>query len=67
MIPSTEKIIRTHKIIDQMAHQFFYYIRPVIFGDLPLKSLNPKLNNATITFLETKNKVFGIQYCSGSA
>ena len=60
MTLSTEKIIKTQKVIDQMAHQFFYYIRPVIFGELPLKSLNPKLKNATITFIETKNKIFGI-------
>ena len=60
MTLSTEKIIKTQKVIDQMEHQFFYYVRPVIFGDLPLKSLNPKLKNATITFIETKNKIFGI-------
>ena len=48
-----ERIELAKKYSFQMSKLCGYYIRPIIFGELPFKSLDPFLENATITFIDT--------------
>lgn len=58
--PSPEKIEQVKKIVPKFGQLCTYYVRPILFGELPLKTLDPILKGATVTFINTGEKAFGI-------
>jgi len=58
--PTPEKIEKVKKMIPEYTKFCSYYIRPILFGELPLKSLESTVKGATVAFVDTGKKAFGI-------
>ncbi|MBD3342593.1 MAG: hypothetical protein GF353_26065 [Candidatus Lokiarchaeota archaeon] len=60
MRPSPQKIEKAKKFIPEYSKLCLNYVRPILFGDLPLESIDPLLKGATITFINTGERSLGI-------
>ena len=58
--PSPAKIEKVKKFIPHFEKLCLEYVRPILFGELPLISREPVLKGATITFVNTGSNSFGI-------